>query len=235
MMYLHMLVIVLLSPLLLIQGKWTRYKTPILPEPTGTREGLLGEGQPLSILIIGDSAAAGVGVQTQDDALLGQTLLRLKEEYQIRYRLHANTGDNTADCIAKLSQIQEEKFDVVITSLGVNDLTGGCLLDEFGRRQRALVELCKQQFGANQIMLTGMPPVGEFPALPQPLRWCLGTRAKYFDRVILDVSEQLNVEYLKIDLTERNDAMSLDGFHPGAPVYEEWAETVTKLIRVSDN
>lgn len=60
-----------LIPALIIQGKKVKKNTPRLPEPEGVREGITGQGKKLSILILGDSAAAGVGVKTQEDALLG--------------------------------------------------------------------------------------------------------------------------------------------------------------------
>lgn len=52
-----------LIPALVIQGNRVKKNTVQLPEPEGEREGTCGQGQPLSILIVGDSAAAGVGVE----------------------------------------------------------------------------------------------------------------------------------------------------------------------------
>ena len=38
---------------------WTRRRTPKLPEAAGPRSGTSGQGPPLQVLILGDSAAAG--------------------------------------------------------------------------------------------------------------------------------------------------------------------------------
>ncbi|MDH3952646.1 MAG: SGNH/GDSL hydrolase family protein, partial [Gammaproteobacteria bacterium] len=59
------------------QGIWTNLRVPTLPEPPGAREGSAGKGPPLKLLVVGDSAAAGVGVSRQDEALLGQVVSRL--------------------------------------------------------------------------------------------------------------------------------------------------------------
>ena len=42
--------------------------TEALPEPEGAPHGVAGAGTPLSVLIAGDSAAAGVGVGNQTSA-----------------------------------------------------------------------------------------------------------------------------------------------------------------------
>ena len=60
-----------LAPLLLAQAVHTRRRLPRLPEAAGAREGVVGRGAELDLLIVGDSSAAGVGVDTQDDALAG--------------------------------------------------------------------------------------------------------------------------------------------------------------------
>ena len=78
----------LLLPALIVQGYIVKQKTPRLPEPDGERCGIYGQGRPtLSLLILGDSAAAGVGVVTQADALLGQLLTLLSPYFIIEYCL----------------------------------------------------------------------------------------------------------------------------------------------------
>ncbi len=58
----HALVTAALAPLLLWQGRHVRRVTPRLPEAAGPRAGTTGHGPPLRLLVLGDSAAAGVGV-----------------------------------------------------------------------------------------------------------------------------------------------------------------------------
>lgn len=47
-----------LAPVLIGQGRYVRRVTPSLQEPEGERQGSLGEGPELRVLILGDSAAA---------------------------------------------------------------------------------------------------------------------------------------------------------------------------------
>ena len=46
-----------LAPILATQGLWTRRVVPKLPEPPCPRSGKVGCGQPLRLLVLGDSAA----------------------------------------------------------------------------------------------------------------------------------------------------------------------------------
>lgn len=90
-----------LLPSLLWQGYQVKKNTPRLAEASGERKGLIGQGQTLSILILGDSAAAGVGVQKQEDALLGALLSELKNHFTVRYQLEAKTGDTTLQVLQR--------------------------------------------------------------------------------------------------------------------------------------
>ncbi len=112
-----------LLPLLVLQGQRVKRNTLRLAEPEGARQGCIGQGRPLSILIVGDSAVAGVGVEQQDQALLGQLLACLQDHYQVTYQLHAKTGRTTAQLIRAVQALSIQKVDVVITSVGVNDVS----------------------------------------------------------------------------------------------------------------
>jgi enoyl-CoA hydratase/carnithine racemase len=58
-----------LTPLLVAQAPVTRARMPRLPEAEGPRQGVVGRGPLLRLLMAGDSSAAGVGVVTQREAL----------------------------------------------------------------------------------------------------------------------------------------------------------------------
>lgn len=115
-MWLNLSTIVLL-PVLITQGMIVRKRTPLLPEPQGDRDGLVGEGKPLSLLILGDSAAAGVGVERQEEALSGAIISELKNDYTLKWRLHARTGLTTQQVCEAIVEIDERDYDVIVTSI----------------------------------------------------------------------------------------------------------------------
>ncbi|HOY81854.1 MAG TPA: hypothetical protein PLB92_06910, partial [Rhodoglobus sp.] len=59
------------APVLVAQGRRLRRDTPRLPDAASPWHGTVAGPRPLSLLVLGDSTAAGVGADTQDDALPG--------------------------------------------------------------------------------------------------------------------------------------------------------------------
>ncbi len=228
----HAAATALLGPLLLAQGKRVRRSVPTLPEPAGEREGVIGSGPALRLLILGDSAAAGVGADTQDRGLAGQLAVSLAPTFRLHWRLLAFTGATTRDILRRLEQEPDAGVDAVVTSLGVNDVTGRLPLDGWRRRQLALIDVLRERFGAGHIVLSALPPMHRFPALPQPLRWYVGARARDFNRVLAGVArERPGCDYLELDHgTMDVSAMASDGFHPGPPLYALWAREAARRI-----
>ncbi len=220
-----------LGPLLLVQGKRVRRETPVLPEPAGPREGAAGEGPVLRLLVVGDSAGAGVGASSQDEALTGRIVAGLGGRFRVEFRLVARTGASTASTLRHLERIDAFPVDAVVTSLGVNDVTGNVGVAKFLELQCRLHELLREKFGARLILASGLPPMDRFPALPQPLRWYLGARARELDRALARaLPDGHGAEYLKFEGELDEAHMAADGFHPGPAVYEAWGAAAARRI-----
>ncbi|ANM30102.1 hypothetical protein ABI59_11740 [Acidobacteria bacterium Mor1] len=233
--WLHLLATVTLGPLLLVQGRHVRGSIEKLPEPPGAREGRAGRGPHLRVLFVGDSSAVGVGVSTLDDALPGRVVAGLASDHETDWRLIGRTGATTRDTLARLSREAAGSFDIAVTALGVNDVTRGRSLDGWLEEQAALVTLLEERYAVRRTMLSGLPPVHRFPALPQPLRWYLGAQTRRFDRALARLAEgRRGCTHVPIsDQTgdAGSDAMASDGFHPGPRIYARWAELVVEGIR----
>jgi GDSL-like Lipase/Acylhydrolase family len=135
-----------LGPLLLLQGRHVRRVTPRLAEAAGPRDGTAGDGPPLRLLIVGDSAAAGVGVPVQGRALSGQLVAALAATHRVSWRLIARTGWTTRDLLVQIEAEPAARFDVAVTSLGINETTGGVPPARWLRDQAALVALLSQSY-----------------------------------------------------------------------------------------
>ena len=220
-----------LAPLLLIQGWVVRRRVPRLPEAPGPRVGTLGSGTPLRLLIVGDSAAAGVGAQSQDAALAGQAVQNLAPRYRVDWELAAQTGATTRSALRALAERPPQTFDAVVITLGVNDVTSGVSEAKWRRSQSELRALLRSQFCVARILVCGLPPMSRFPALPQPLRWFLGSRATRFSQLLeRDVAAETNCEFLRLDFNQDPAFMAPDGFHPGPGIYAEWGRRAAAAI-----
>jgi lysophospholipase L1-like esterase len=231
----YLLRTITLAPVIVPQGIWTNLRVPTLPEAAGARQGSAGAGPPLRLLIVGDSAAAGVGVSQQDDALLGQVVSRLSSRYRVEFELQAKTGFTTADVLQRLDEMAPQRFDVVLTSLGVNDVLALTSRASWLARQAQLRRVLRDKFDARLLILSGLPPVHSFPALPQPLRWHLGSRATEFnEHLAAAVAAEPDSRLVNLRFEADAGMMASDGFHPGPPIYSEWAERAAQCILACD-
>lgn len=221
----------LLAPLLIYQGHYVRRVTPRLPEPTGARSGGSANNPAHSLLILGDSAAAGVGVAQQKAALSGQLLKRLGDW---RWRLLATSGDTTFDLLARLREESPCHYEVVVLSVGVNDVTSRIDSRRWLRLQQCLLTRIDELFSPRQVIVSALPPMQLFPALPQPLRWYLGRRVKRFNILLAGwLTTQPHAQLLTPELPLAASSFAADGFHPGACAYALWAEQLAHAINAT--
>ena len=232
-----------LLPVLLAQGRRVRDNALRLPEAAGARQGVVGEGRvALRVLIVGDSSAAGVGVGTQDEAFAGQLAqsLAARTGAAVGWQLVATSGHTAADASRALAGATLQTADLLVTALGVNDV-----LDQTkpARFLAALDEIHALAVTRAQVTHTwhcGLPPLGTFALLPQPLRWVLGRDASHLDvalarhlegrttRLHLPLPESPNRPG-KDDVTAEG-WMARDGFHPGLLGYRQWGRQVAEAI-----
>lgn len=223
-----------LGPLLWLQGRYVRCVTPQLPEPPGPRQGATGDGPPMRLLVVGDSAAAGVGAGSQDRALCGQLINRLCRHRTIEWRVLAINGLDTPGLIRLLESHPLQKYDVVILSIGVNDVTGLCPPDKWIRLQEKLASLIEVHFSPGLLIHSALPPMHRFTALPHPLRWLMGRWAMEMNRQLaasLPPEQTRRIIYWPFGRDgAESDGLASDGFHPGPGGYAVWAEGLSRLI-----
>lgn len=231
-----------LSPLLVAQALRTRRKLPRLPEAEGERHGMVGDGAPLRLLIAGDSSAAGVGVVSQREALAGQLSARLAEACaaRVHWRLVAQSGLTTAQTLHLLqrevlaSDAQHREpwhFDVAVVVTGVNDVIDQVPSHRAVAARAALANWLRNALGVHHVVFAPLPPVHEFPGLPQPLRWVAGSDARRHDAAMARwAATRGDVSRVEMEMQLNRGVMASDGFHPGEPVYRQCAGAIAQHI-----
>lgn len=223
---------IFLAPVLIHQGKKVARETPRLPEAKGLRKGIQGSGErQIRLLILGDSAAAGVGVDHQDQALSGQILACFGPQYTVAWELIAKTGATTAGTIKHMESLPPATFDYVVTSLGVNDVKRGVPADKWAEQQKTLIALLGDRFKVRRFIISAVPPMELFPAIPWPLNWYLGLCAARMNKTIKKwLKTQPDCEFMEFNLPMDPSLMAYDGFHPGPRLHTIWAKEIFNRI-----
>lgn len=225
------LILMALAPVLLWQGRQVRRNTLRLPEAAGSRHGCLGHGQPLRLLVLGDSAAAGVGVANQDQALVGQLIAQLSTDYQVSWQLLAKSGLTSQQLLHTLDSLCGQQYDSVVLSIGVNDVIAGTSDTLWLAQLQSLRDRLNTEFKVQHIIISAIPPMQHFVALPWPLNDYLGRRARRLNRLTEQMADNCSdLTFLSVDLGISSQMLAADGFHPSALAYSVWAEHLATQI-----
>ena len=230
-----------LSPLLVAQGLRTRKRALELPEAAGPRDGVIGEAvageQPLRLLILGDSSAAGVGAATQDEALAGHLVRELARHAgrPVAWQLVARTGLTTHGALTWVQAEPPRPCDVVLVVLGVNDVLAQVPPARAVSERETLWSLLRDRCAPQLFVWAAAPPLEHFPLLPWPLRSVLGNDARQINRAQSHWASERGIVHLELpdQLADGQLAvseMAEDGFHPTPALYARWGARVAQII-----
>jgi lysophospholipase L1-like esterase len=220
----------LLAPIALVQGVMLRRSLPRLPEAGGERAGITGPGEkPLRLVAVGESPLAGVGLADQGETLTARLaeLLTIKLNRPVQWQTAARGGVTARQTCQHLVELLEPKpASLILVGLGVNDSLKQQGIERWQQDLIALIEALRARVGPAPVILTGVPDMGRFPALPAPLSILLGSRARLLDAASAELAARLErVQHVGMSLDARIEKLFChDGFHPSAEGHQRWAE-----------
>jgi len=226
---------VALAPVLVAQAVATRRRAEVLPEAQGAREGEVGVGaEPaLRLLVTGDSSAAGVGVDHQEQAVAGHLVraLHAATGRRIAWALRARSGLTTRAVHDLLLEAEPFPADVAVVISGVNDVIDQVTTRRAVRDRAALADWLIAQAGVRHVVFAALPPVHRFPVLPEPLRRVMGGDARRHDAALARwAATRRDVSHALFALDLDASGMARDGFHPGEPVYRACGEALAAHV-----
>ncbi|MEO1244924.1 MAG: SGNH/GDSL hydrolase family protein [Pseudomonadota bacterium] len=223
-----------LLPFVIPQALWVRRTAPRFADAAGPAHGAVGHGAERRLLAVGDSIIAGVGAATLTEALVGQTAAALADKAgcRVTWRALGRTGATSSSLLERLAEIlPAATFDDIIVSIGVNDVTRIETRQRFARQLERILDLLHTRYPGARIAFAGLPPLGIFPLLPQPLRAVLGLRADTLDRVLEEVLQKsAGTVHVPVEFEFRAEAFSDDGFHPSAASYAEFGASMAEAL-----
>lgn len=228
----------LLLPLAAVQGLRLRRTATRLPEARGARTGVSGSGKKLHLLALGDSIIAGVGTGRMEYSLPVQFANSLAEisDCSVHWQAEGANGADIADLRQCIGQLQHgQPADVILISIGVNDVTGLSTTRYWRSQLDQLVLELRAKWPQAGVIFAGLPPMGQFPLPPQPLRFALGQRATMLDAIAAGIiSRQAGMLHVPTEINPLEQEFCEDGFHPSAESCAFWASVLAQRFEAAN-
>lgn len=196
------------------------------------------DGEPVELLMLGDSLAAGLGAERRKETLGARIAKGLARQLQrpVRLRTAAIVGSESSGLTAQLESLpQAYRPDAAVIVVGGNDVTHRVPVSESVAHLTAAIERLRGR-GASVIVGT-CPDLGALRAVPQPLR-TLGSRLSR-QLAAAQTAAAINAGAVPVDLRsavgpvfidDPDGMFSLDRFHPSALGYRRTAEALLPAL-----
>lgn len=198
-------------------------------------------GDPVELLVLGDSIAAGLGADRPKDTLGGQLARRVAKATHraVRLRTGAVVGAESSDLAGQLDALPPAYVpDVAVIVVGGNDITHRVRTADSRRHLADAVRRLRER-GAEVVVGT-CPDLGALRPLPQPLR-ALGSRAsRQLAAAQRDVTTELGGHAVSLSdvvgpffITRPDEMFALDRFHPSGSGYRRTAKAMLPSVLVA--
>lgn len=224
------------APVLLGQGRRLRRETPRLPDAPLPWEGSVGgpggvaggNGRVLRLLVIGDSTAAGVGVDHAELGLGGRLAEALSDRTgrPVQWWAAGRNGATARDLVRQyLAPALERPYDLVFLTVGANDALALRSARAFRRDIRRILARTFAAHPDTALLMSSLPAFFRFRLLPDPLRRSLYRHSQALERearALVDAHPRAHMSPPPPPYTE--GFFASDDFHPSAIGYKDWAD-----------
>lgn len=194
------------------------------------------KGAQKRILIVGDSTSYGTGATRPEESLSG---LLAHDLPRVEIENLSENGFRTRDLIAILEKKKEKRYDLVIISIGGNDVWH---LSAYARLEKDIVrvlDLANILSGRKTILLV-YSNIGFAPFFPKMLRRFLGTRALCVQNIFTRVAKERDIAC--VDLfsqfyffeKEPKKYFAPDMLHPSSAGYRLWYREIWAQLAVDN-
>ncbi|HVF69414.1 MAG TPA: SGNH/GDSL hydrolase family protein [Xanthomonadales bacterium] len=190
----------------------------------------------LTYLIMGDSTTAGQGGNYKN-GIAYSTARYLANDYQVKMFNTSISGATAGDVISDQLQAGIKiNPDIVLLSVGANDITGLTNLDNLEKNLSIIIEKLIKNNCDVKIVLTGAPEMGSVRRFMQPLRYIAGAQTKRVNDVFEDTVAKYGLTFAPIAVETgeqfRKDAslFAEDKFHPNDRGYAIWIPVINKSL-----
>lgn len=182
-------------------------------------------GEPLRLLVLGESTVVGVGVDQLQAALVGQlaSALAAREGRPVAWQACGENGITAEQARERLlPQVLDQSFDLALLVFGVNDTTHLTSLAHWEVALGSMAEALAAR--GTTVAFSSVPPLQHFTALPWLLRRLLGLRAGLLDTRLRQLAVSVGASHHTVDLEFSAEYLARDGYHPSSLGYRVWAQ-----------
>lgn len=219
----------LLLPVAALQGLWMRSTTKPASPATGPTSGTVEtpSGSPMDVVVVGESTAAGCGVELHEDGFAGSLAREISARTRrpVQWKVVGEFGATARRIRYRLLPQVGGDFHLAVLLAGGNDVMAGRSPDQWREDLSAIVDGLMEC--ADQVTVVGIPPFARFPSMPTALGRYLGSRAEVLDEVSRQVcASRPCVTWVTTTGAPPTDFFGSDRFHPSAAGYRLWARMV---------
>ena len=195
-------------------------------------------GDPVELLLLGDSIAAGLGADQPEHTLGGQLARRLAKRTRRTVHLHmgACVGAETSMVRAQLAALPAGyRADVAVIIVGGNDVTHRVRPSVSTRHLAEVVEALQEQ--GSRVVVGTCPDLGALTAVPQPLRSVGGLASRQLAAAQRDVATRLGAHAVSLAdvvgpffIAQPDEMFAIDRFHPSGAGYRRTAKALLPSV-----
>ena len=195
-------------------------------------------GDPVDLLVLGDSIAAGLGADHPKHTLGGGLArgIAKRAHRSVRLRTTAVVGSESSELAAQLASLPTSyRPDVAVIVVGGNDVTHRVAVSESVRHLGEAIAALRER-GAEVVVGT-CPDLGALRPVPQPLR-ALGSRASrqlaqaQRGAALAGGARAVSLAHVvgPFFITNPDEMFSLDRFHPSTHGYKRTAKAMLPSV-----
>ena len=222
-------------PVVAAQRLWLRSTLRLAPPAAGPTNGTVGTAArtPIRLAVIGESSAAGCGVDSHDDGFTGSLARELtaRTHRPVQWQAVGQFGATARRIRHRLVDRVGDDLDVAVLLAGGNDVLSGRTPEEWRADLTAIVD--HLMANAAHVVVAGTPPFARFPAIPATLGRYLSERATALDEVSRQVcAARPGATWVTLTDDPRPEFFAADRFHLSTVGYRYWATVIADSVRV---
>lgn len=195
-------------------------------------------GDPIDLLLLGDSIAAGLGADRPKRTLGAQLAKRLADRTNRAVRLHtaAIVGAETSMLRTQLSGLPERYIpDVAVIVVGGNDVTHRVRTSASCDHLASVVTALQAQ--GTQVVVGTCPDLSALIAVPQPLRTIIGVASRQLATAQRETVTGIGARAVSLGevvgpffVAEPATMFAIDRFHPSSAGYRRTAKAMLPSV-----